>query len=60
MGTSAKLHKVSTLDPTVLNAATVMRMATIDGARALGLDRVTGSLEAGKAADLIVIDTAPT
>ena len=57
MDTVAKLHKVSTLDPTVLDAATVMRMATIDGARALGLDRVTGSLEPGKAADLIVIDT---
>ena len=57
MDTVAKLHKVSTLDPTVLDAATVMRMATIDSARALGLDRVTGSLEPGKAADLIVIDT---
>jgi 5-methylthioadenosine/S-adenosylhomocysteine deaminase len=57
MDTVAKLHKVNTLDPTVMNASTVLRMATIEGARALGLDRVTGSLEPGKAADLIVIDT---
>ncbi|MFZ1198552.1 MAG: amidohydrolase, partial [Desulfobacterales bacterium] len=58
MDSAAKLHKVGTLDPTVLDAATVLRMATIEGARALGLGRVTGSLEAGKTADLIVIDTA--
>jgi 5-methylthioadenosine/S-adenosylhomocysteine deaminase len=57
MDTAAKLHKVSTLDPTALDAATVLRMATIDGARALGLGAKTGSLEAGKTADLIVIET---
>ena len=56
MNTAAKLHKVSTLDPTVLDAETVLRMATIDGARALGIDRTTGSIEEGKAADIIVID----
>ena len=58
MDTAAKLHKVSTLDPTALDAATVLRMSTIAGARALGLEQVTGSLEADKAADLIVVDTA--
>jgi len=56
MDTTAKLHKVRTLDPTALDARTVVRMATIDGARALGLDDRTGSLEVGKQADLIVVD----
>ncbi|UCD86592.1 MAG: amidohydrolase family protein, partial [Desulfobacterales bacterium] len=44
------------LDPTVMDARTVVRMATIDGARVLGLDDTTGSLEAGKKADIIIID----
>ena len=57
MDTAAKLHKVATLDPTVVDAEAVLRMATIDGARALGLDDRIGSLEVGKQADLIVIDT---
>ena len=56
MDTVAKLHKVRTLDPTVLDARTVVGMATIDGARVLGTDDVSGSLEAGKKADIIVID----
>jgi 5-methylthioadenosine/S-adenosylhomocysteine deaminase len=56
MDAAAKLHKVNTFDPTVLDAATVLRMATIDGARAIGLDDRVGSLEEGKKADLIVID----
>ena len=58
MGTAARLHKVSTLDPTVMDAVGVLRMATIDAARALGIDYLTGSLEPGKAADIIIIDTA--
>ena len=57
MDTAAKLHKASSLDPTVMDAPTVLRMATIDGARALGLGDLTGSLETGKRADIIVIDT---
>ena len=57
MDMAAKLHKANRLDPTVMDAATVLRMATIDGARALGLDTITGSLETGKKADIIVIDT---
>ncbi len=57
MDMAAKLHKVSSLDPTVMDAMTVLKMATINGARALGLGGITGSLEAGKKADLIIIDT---
>ena len=57
MDTVAKLHKVQALDPTVMDARTVLRMATIQGARALGLDKSIGSLENGKKADLIIIDT---
>jgi len=56
MDTAAKLHKVNSLDPTVMDAQTVIRMATIEGAKALGLGNVTGSLEAGKKADVIILD----
>jgi len=56
MDMAAKLHKAQRLDPTVMDAQTLIRMATIDGARALGLGKITGSLEVGKRADLIVID----
>ena len=57
MDTVAKLHKVSTLDPTVLDAETVLAMATSEGARALGLADRIGSLEPGKDADVIIVDT---
>lgn len=57
LDTVAKLHKVSTLNPTVMDARTVLQMGTIDGARAIGLQKVTGSLEPGKQADLIILDT---
>jgi 5-methylthioadenosine/S-adenosylhomocysteine deaminase len=57
MDMAAKLHKIQTMDPTVMDAVTVLRMATIEGARALGLADMTGSLEVGKKADVIVVDT---
>jgi len=57
MDTAAKLHKVASGDPTVLAARTVVAMATRLGAEALGLGAVTGSLEPGKVADLILVRT---
>jgi 5-methylthioadenosine/S-adenosylhomocysteine deaminase len=56
MDFAGKLAKVTALDPTVLPARDLLRMATIEGARALGLEKKIGSLEPGKAADLIAVD----
>jgi len=56
MDTTAKVHKVAEMDPTVMDAETVLRMATIEGARALGMDDSIGSIEAGKCADIIILD----
>ena len=57
MDMAAKLHKAHTLDPTVMDAESVLKMATIEAARAIGLDHSIGSLETGKQADLIILDT---
>jgi 5-methylthioadenosine/S-adenosylhomocysteine deaminase len=57
MDTAAKLHKVNAMDPTLMEAATVLKMATIAGARSLGLQDITGSLEIDKKADVIIIGT---
>jgi 5-methylthioadenosine/S-adenosylhomocysteine deaminase len=54
--TAALLAKGVSGDPCSVDAFTALRMATINGARALGIDEVTGSLEVGKAADVIAID----
>ena len=56
MDTAAKLHKVTSGDPKVANAEQVFEMATIRGARALDLDKITGSIEAGKRADIAIVD----
>ena len=56
MDTVAKLHKVFTGDPKVISAQQAFELATIRGAQALHLEKEIGSLEAGKRADLLVID----
>lgn len=56
MKVAALFQKSSYLDPTILPAETVLRMATIDGARTLGLEKQIGSLEVGKKADIILLD----
>ena len=55
MRQAAFLHKLVTRDPRAIPAPVALRMATIDGARALGMESAIGSLEPGKRADLIVV-----
>jgi 5-methylthioadenosine/S-adenosylhomocysteine deaminase len=57
MDITAKLHKVSTLNPQAMQSRTVLEMATIAGAGAIGMDRMIGSLEPGKQADILILDT---
>jgi 5-methylthioadenosine/S-adenosylhomocysteine deaminase len=54
--TAGILHKGHTLDTTAIMAHDVVEMATIEGARALGLEDKVGSLEPGKRADLVLLD----
>jgi len=56
MKLTALFNKIKFRDPTVCPAWEVLRMATIEGARAIGLGDEIGSLEAGKQADLILVD----
>jgi 5-methylthioadenosine/S-adenosylhomocysteine deaminase len=56
MWLAAIVQKGVRRDPTVLPAGSVLRMATIDGATALGMGGLVGSLEVGKRADLVVLD----
>jgi 5-methylthioadenosine/S-adenosylhomocysteine deaminase len=52
---AAKLAKITKMNPLAINAKAVVEMATIDGARALHMEKEIGSLEKGKKADLILI-----
>jgi 5-methylthioadenosine/S-adenosylhomocysteine deaminase len=56
MDTAAKLHKLTSNDPKTLPADQAFEMATIRGARALHLDSLIGSIEAGKRADIAIVD----
>ena len=56
MDTAAKLHKLYSGDQKVLPAEQAFEMATIRGARALHLDKITGSIETGKRADIAIVD----
>jgi 5-methylthioadenosine/S-adenosylhomocysteine deaminase len=56
MKVAALIHKGNRLNPTIVNAQTVLDMATINGAKALGWDKEIGSLEPGKKADIIILD----
>jgi 5-methylthioadenosine/S-adenosylhomocysteine deaminase len=56
MKIASLLQKQFYKDPTVMPAQIVLKMATIDGAKALGLEKTVGTLEAGKKADIILLD----
>lgn len=57
MKTAAYLQKVNTMEPSSISAYDILKMATIEGAKVLGLDKQIGTIEVGKKADIIFIKT---
>lgn len=53
----ANFHKNESRDRSAMKAMEILSMATAEGARALGLGQITGSIEPGKAADLVLVET---
>jgi 5-methylthioadenosine/S-adenosylhomocysteine deaminase len=60
MASAARLQKVSKMDPKALSARDVLEMATLGGARVLGMEDKIGTLEPGKRADVVIIDLQQT
>jgi 5-methylthioadenosine/S-adenosylhomocysteine deaminase len=58
MRMASLLHKLHAVDPRAVSARTALEMATVGGARVLGLEKQTGSLDVGKRADVIVVDVS--
>ncbi len=58
MSLVAKIHKLFNRDRTLFPAMDILEMATIGGARALNLDKLIGSIEPGKKADLVILETS--
>ena len=57
MSQVGKVHKLFNNDRTLLPSDEIVEMATMGGARVLGLDKIVGSIEVGKKADLVLIET---
>ncbi len=57
MDTASKVHKAALMDPTVMDAKTVLQISSRGGARLLGMDHLVGSISCGKYADLILVET---
>ena len=57
MSQVGKIHKLFNNDRTLLPSDEIVEMATMGGARVLGLDKIVGSIEVGKKADLVLIET---
>ena len=57
MKVTAYLQKIKNMKPEIIKAYTILKMATIEGAEVLGLQNEIGTIEVGKKADIIIIDT---